>query len=213
MSDHLATAVVHLIDDDAAVRAALELLLASQGYTVHSHESGDAFLALPDPGEIGAIILDIRMPGLSGLALQEMLAERAAKLPIIFITGHGDVEQCARAFRGGAIDFLPKPVNRAQLIDSLRRAFRLSISRQARDVAIKDASERLARLSEREHDILERVVDGCSSKEIARELDLSPRTVEAHRASLFAKLEVGSLAELIRLYLSADRVASATPMP
>jgi RNA polymerase sigma factor (sigma-70 family) len=154
-------------------------------------------------GEIGCMVLDIRMPQITGLALQEKLVERGLSIPIVFITGHGDIEQCRRAFQSGAIDFLTKPIDQNRLIDSLRKGIRMSIHQQQQDEETQEVMNQLARISGREREVLELVADGLSSKEIARQLDLSPRTIEVHRANLFSKLGVDSLADLIRFYLKA----------
>jgi two-component system, LuxR family, response regulator FixJ len=197
------TPTVYIVDDDPAVLDALTLLISAQGMRTVSFSSAQAFLDSCGPGEIGCAVLDIRMPHISGLALQDMMRERGLNIPLVFITGHGDIEQCRRAFKNGAIDFLTKPVDQVRLIDSLRRAIRLSIRQHGQEVETQEVLARLARISGREREVLERVAAGLSSKEIARELELSPRTVEVHRANLFNKLDVASLADLIRFYLKA----------
>lgn len=194
---------VYIVDDDQAVRDSLQLLIRAQGWRVEAFDSPHAFLNHYQGGEIGCLVLDIRMPHITGLALQEMLVARDMAMPIVFITGHGDIEQCSRAFRTGAIDFLTKPVDKQRLVDSLKRGIRLSIQQHRQEVETLEVTHRLRRLSDREREVLQRVADGMSSKEIARELELSPRTVEVHRANLFNKLEVASLADLIRFYLKA----------
>ncbi|BEV71094.1 response regulator transcription factor [Paludibacterium sp. THUN1379] len=200
---HTMTPTVYIVDDDPAVLDALALLITAQGMRALTFGSAQAFLDHCAPGEIGCAILDIRMPHITGLALQDMMAERNLHIPLVFITGHGDVEQCRRAFKNGAIDFLTKPVDQMRLVDSLRRAIRLSIRQHSQEVETQEVLARLSRISGREREVLEGVAAGLSSKEIARELDLSPRTVEVHRANLFSKLDVTSLADLIRFYLKA----------
>lgn len=197
------TPTVFIVDDDPAVRDSLALLIMSQGLRTVTFPNAIEFLASYRDGEIGCLILDIRLPQISGLALQERLQERRLNIPIVFITGHGDVEQCRRAFHSGAIDFLTKPIDQARLISSLRQGIRLSIQQQTQEAETQEVMAKLARISGREREVLERVADGLSSKEIARELDLSPRTIEVHRANLFSKLDVDSLADLIRFYLRA----------
>ncbi|WP_028534464.1 response regulator transcription factor [Paludibacterium yongneupense] len=197
------TPTVYIVDDDPAVRDSLAFLITAQGMRPLCYDSAAAFLEQYHEGDIGCVVLDIRMPQITGLALQETLRERKITIPLVFITGHGDVEQCSRAFKGGAIDFLTKPVDQARLVDSLRRAIRISIQQHKQEVETQEVRARLARISGREREVLERVADGMSSKEIARALDLSPRTVEVHRANLFNKLGVASLADLIRFYLRA----------
>jgi len=194
---------VFIVDDDPAVRDSLALLIMAQGMRTVTFASAMEFLETYTEGEIGCMVLDIRMPQITGLALQEKLVERGLSIPIVFITGHGDIEQCRRAFQSGAIDFLTKPIDQNRLIDSLRKGIRLSIQQQQQDEETQEVMNQLARISGREREVLELVADGLSSKEIARQLDLSPRTIEVHRANLFSKLGVESLADLIRFYLKA----------
>jgi two-component system response regulator FixJ len=197
------TPTVYIVDDDPAVLDSLALLISAQGIRTVSYANAQDFLDNCQGSEISCAVLDIRMPQISGLSLQDMMNERNLNIPLVFITGHGDVEQCRRAFKNGAIDFLTKPVDQVRLVDSLRRAIRLSIQQQQQDVETQEVLASLSRISGREREVLERVASGLSSKEIARELDLSPRTVEVHRANLFNKLNVTSLADLIRFYLKA----------
>lgn len=206
------TPTIFVIDDDPAVRDSLALLIGTQGLRVQTFESAEAFLDKFHSGEIGCLVLDIRMPETSGLALQDMLNLREIKLPIIFVTGHGDLEECRRAFRGGAVDFLTKPINSTQLLESLKKAIRLSIQQQELQAETQEVRQKLERITERELMILRHVAEGLSSKEIARALDLSPRTIEAHRAKLFEKLEISSLAELVRFYLRALDAAGEQPV-
>ncbi|WP_199102323.1 response regulator transcription factor [Aquitalea sp. ASV11] len=194
---------VFIVDDDPAVRDSLALLIMAQGMRTVTFASAMEFLETYTEGEIGCMVLDIRMPQITGLALQEKLVERGLSIPIVFVTGHGDIEQCRRAFQSGAIDFLTKPIDQNRLIDSLRKGIRLSIQQQQQDEETQEVMNQLARISGREREVLELVADGLSSKEIARQLDLSPRTIEVHRANLFSKLGVDSLADLIRFYLKA----------
>lgn len=194
---------VYVVDDDPGVRDALALLIGTQGLHVRTFDHANSFLETYQPGEIGCLVLDIRMPDISGLALQDILSIKENRLPIIFITGHGDLEQCTRAFRGGAVDFLTKPIDRDRLLESLRKAIKKSIELQQHEAETADVRQKLEKITEREMGILQLVADGLSSKEIAKMLDVSPRTIEAHRANLFNKLGVTSLAELIRFYLKA----------
>jgi len=194
---------VYVVDDDPAVRDSLMLLISAQGMRAVSFASAEAFLDYDHDGEIACAVLDIRMPQITGLALQDMMAERRMNTPLVFITGHGDVEQCRRALKNGAIDFLTKPVDQVRLIDSLRRAIRLSIKQHQQEIETQEVLTRLSRITGREREVLEQVACGLSSKEIAREFELSPRTVEVHRANLFNKLNVTSLADLVRFYLKA----------
>ncbi|MFC3531910.1 response regulator transcription factor [Vogesella facilis] len=192
--------LIYLVDDDDAVRDALALLLRSVGLRSEGHADPLAFLARHDRGAIGCVVLDIRMPGISGLDVLERLATDS-DLPVIMLTGHGNVDLCRRAFKSGAVEFLQKPVDDDVFLDTVQKAVRQHIGSRERQAATLAARQKLARLSGRELDVLQRIADGLSNKEIARELALSPRTVETYRANVFAKLEVDTLAQLIRHYL------------
>ncbi len=194
--------LVYLIDDDEAVREALAFLIRTVGLRVEAFAESAHFLSAFERDAIGCLILDVRMPGMGGLQVQELLAAQGVDLPVIVITGHGDLELCRRAFKAGAVEFLTKPIDEHALLEAVQKAVRAHILSRARLAASRQARERLERLSERERDVLGLIVDGLSNKQIAQRLGLSPRTVETHRANLFAKLEAGSLAELIRLYLA-----------
>lgn len=192
--------LIHLIDDDAAVRESLALLISTVGLRVQTWDRPDAFLADFDRQGIGAIVLDVRMPGISGLSVLDTLVTQGVDQPILMLTGHGTVEMCRRAFKAGAAEFLEKPVNDEQLIEALQQAVRQHVKSRERHQADRLARERYAQLSEREREVLGLIVAGLTNKEIGRALDLSPRTVETHRANLFAKLQAESLAQLIRAY-------------
>lgn len=193
---------VFLIDDDADVREALALLLRTLGYAVQDFASAQDFLAQRPAGTPGCVITDVRMGGLSGLQLLERLQAEALPLPVVVITGHGDVGMCRRAFRSGAVDFLSKPVDEQALLDAVQ----LGMARLQEWAALtrqrSEASGKLDELSAREREIIGLVAEGLSTKEIARRLELSPRTVEKHRASLAVKLGSSSVAEMVRLVLS-----------
>ncbi len=194
--------LIQLIDDDDAVRSSLALLINTVGLRVQSWADPMAFLQAFDRESIGAIVLDVRMPGLSGLSVLERLIAQGVDQPVIMLTGHGTVEMCRRAFKAGAAEFLEKPVDDEALIEALQHAVRQHVRSRQRHQADRAARERYAQLSEREREVLGLIVEGLTNKEIGRALDLSPRTVETHRAHLFAKLEAGSLAQLIRSYAS-----------
>lgn len=191
--------LVYLVDDDDAVRDALALLLRSVGLRSVGFGDPQQFLAQLAPQTIGCVVLDIRMPGISGLDVLARLAE-ASDLPVVMLTGHANVDLCRRAFKGGAMEFLQKPVDDDIFLDAVQTAVCGHIASRERLAVTQAAAERLARLSTREHEVFERIVQGLSNKEIAREFDLSPRTVETYRANVFAKLEADSLAQLIRQY-------------
>ncbi len=192
--------LIHLIDDDEAVRAALALLIGTVGLRVQSWSDPQAFIAGFDRQSIGAIVLDVRMPGTSGLTVLDTLIAQGVDQPIIMLTGHGTVEMCRRAFKAGAAEFLEKPVDDQALLDALQTAVRRHVMSRERLAADRQARERYAHLSQREREVLGLIVAGLTNKEIGRSLALSPRTVETHRANLFGKLEATSLAQLIRQY-------------
>jgi FixJ family two-component response regulator len=201
--------LVHLVDDDAAVRDALARLIGTVGLRVESWADPQAFVAGFDREAIGAIVLDIRMPGVSGLAVLDTLIGEGVDQPVIMLTGHGTVDLCRRAFKAGAAEFLEKPVADDLLLDALQKAVRAHVRSRERQRADRDARERYERLSEREREVLSLIVAGLTNKEIGRALALSPRTVETHRANLFVKLEAESLAQVIRRY--AGLVEGGTP--
>ncbi len=203
--------LIQLIDDDEAVRSSLALLIHTVGLRVQSWADPLAFLHSFDRESIGAIVLDVRMPGLSGLSVLERLIEQGVDQPVIMLTGHGTVEMCRRAFKAGAAEFLEKPVDDEALIEALQNAVRQHVRSRQRHQADRAARERYAQLSEREKEVLGLIVEGLTNKEIGRALDLSPRTVETHRAHLFAKLEVDSLAHLIRGYASLVEQSDQSP--
>ena len=192
--------LIHLIDDDAAVRDSLALLIGTVGLRVQAWADPQAFMAQFDRREIGAIVLDVRMPGISGLAVLDTLIAQGVDQPVLMLTGHGTVELCRRAFKAGAAEFLEKPVDDEQLIEALQAAVRQHVRSRERVQDDHAARERFGQLSPREREVLAFIAEGLTNKEIARVLDLSPRTVETHRANLFGKLECESLAQLIRRY-------------
>ena len=195
--------IVYVIDDDPDVLDAISLLLRVNGLQVAAYPSPHAFLAQYTPHQIACLILDLRMPGLTGLEVQQSLLDRDIDIPVIFITGHGDVAQCSRAFKAGAVDFLTKPLDDKDLLHAVHRAIQHSIGQHEKQAHTQEIATRLARLSKREIEVLPHIVNGLSSKEIAARLALSPRTVEAHRANICSKLNVDSLANLVKFYLLA----------
>ena len=192
--------LIQLIDDDAAVRDSLALLIGTVGLRVQTWADPQEFMRSFDRQSIGAIVLDVRMPGISGLTVLDTLVAQGVDQPVIMLTGHGTVELCRRAFKSGAAEFLEKPVDDEVLLEALQNAVRQLVRSRERHQANQQAREHYAQLSEREREVLGLIVEGLTNKEIGRALGLSPRTVETHRANLFAKLQVDSLAHLIRHY-------------
>ena len=194
--------LIHLVDDDASVREALALLIGTVGLRVASWADPQDFMARFDRDAVGAIVLDMRMPGLSGLAVMHELGGagggQAAVIPTR--TGHGSVDMCRRAFKAGAAEFLEKPVDDELLLGAVQAAVRAHVALRRQGAAGREARERFALLSAREREVLARVIQGLTSKQIARVLQLSPRTVETHRAHLQDKLQVQTLAQLVRQY-------------
>lgn len=195
---------VFLVDDDASVRDALGLFLETVGLTVKSYPSAQHFLDDYQTNWPGCLLLDISMPGMSGLALQEVLIERGIEIPIIFLTGHGDVPQSAKAFKAGAFDFIEKPFNDEQLLARIHDAFEIDAENSKQQTKNTDICNRFARLTPREQQVMQHVVAGLSNKEIARELGISHRTIDIHRARLMEKMEAKSLADLITMSANCE---------
>jgi len=205
MSDpSLTKAVVFVVDDDQAMRNSLKWLIESVGVQVESFASADEFLTQYQPGRAGCLVLDVRMPGMSGLDLQEYLLEKNIHIPVVIITGHGDVPMAVRAMKGGAIDFIEKPFNDEVLLDAIRRAIAYEEQQRSQHVENLHIQERLSHLTPREHEVMEMVTEGRSNKEIANALGVSAKTIEAHRARVMEKMQAGSLAELVRMVLAVN---------
>lgn len=197
-------ALIHIVDDDAALRRSLLFLLDSVGWRAQAYASADEFLAAYRPGEPGCLVLDIRMPGMSGLELQQALRARGHVLPVIFITGHGDVSLAVQAMKQEACDFLEKPFKDQALLDAVTHAVRRSRRELAAEGRRSQAHALLERLSPREREVALRVARGLPNKLIARELDISEKTVHVHRQHVMEKTHTGSAAELARLMLRAN---------
>jgi two-component system response regulator FixJ len=193
--------LIHLVDDDEAVRESLALLIGTVGLRARTWADPRTFLEGFDRKQVGAIVLDVRMPGIGGLALLDVLIAEGVDQPVIMLTGHGSVEMCRRAFKGGAAEFLEKPVDDEQLLNALQQVVRQHIASRERAKTEQESRARFLQLSEREREVLDLIAAGLTNKEVARALALSPRTVETHRANLFAKLDCDSLAQLIRRYV------------
>ena len=199
----MAETCVYIVDDDEAVRDSLSLLLESKGYGVNSFGSALDFLVAAHALPIGCLIVDIRMPEIDGLELQERLKAGGLDFPMIVITGHADVPLAVRAMKAGAIDFIQKPFTSETILDGLAEALSRLASPNERDPAAAAAAEKLARLSRREREVLAGLLGGLPNKSIAYDLEISPRTVEIYRARVMSKMEARSLSELIRIALAA----------
>lgn len=191
--------LVYVVDDDRAVRDSTMMMLKTAGYSVKAYATADEFLAEWIPDEVACLILDVRMPGRSGLELQDLLNEDAASVPIIFISGHGDVPLSVRAIRSGALDFLEKPFSREKLLQRVGEALDLASRDKAREAGRKEILERLNSLTPREREVLEHVVRGRQNKEIAKLLSISYRTVELHRTRMMEKMAARTLPELVSM--------------
>ncbi|MTW21864.1 response regulator transcription factor [Allochromatium palmeri] len=199
---------VFLVDDDQGMRDSLTLILELAGYPVLSFPSPAAFLAAFSPGARGCLVLDQRMPDMTGLDLQRELLERGARLPIIFLSAFGDIPTTVHAIQNGAIDFLEKPASTEQLLQRIEDAFAEDRRRREEAATEHDILERFRQLTPREHEVLTLTTCGLTNKDIARQLGISPRTVENHRARMMEKMGAGNLAELCRM--SAVCQSSAT---
>jgi two-component system, LuxR family, response regulator FixJ len=194
-------ATVFVIDDDASVRDSINLILSLKGLQTQLFSSAEDFLEAYRPEWRGCILTDLQMPRMSGLDLQQVLQERGILLPVVVLTAHGDVPTTRVAMKGGAFDFLEKPINDEVLLDVLKNAIREDIHRHAAESAEDAMRSRLARLTPREREVLDLLVEGLSHREIAARLTISPRTVEVYKARMMEKLQCRSLAELIRAVL------------
>jgi two-component system response regulator FixJ len=195
--------VIYIVDDDDAVRDSLEILLQSAGYAVRGFASGQDFLDATLTAQPGCLIADVRMPGMDGFELQRRLAERKNTMPVIVITGHGDIPMAVRAMRTGAVDFVEKPFGDEAILESVRLALAQLGAPRPNLTADPATLTRLGTLSPREREVLDGLVAGLPNKTIAYDLKISPRTVEIHRARVMDKMQARSLSELVRLALSA----------
>jgi len=200
------TTPVYLVDDDAAVREALCLLLSTVGIDVRSFPGPEDFLLSLPKLDPGCLILDIRMPAISGLKLQEHLTASGLDWPTVVISGHGDIEACRKAFRNGAIDFLSKPVDEQDLIDAIQKGQAVLGRAAEADAERRETMALMAGLTPREREVLSLVARGFATRDIAGALNVSPRTVESHRAAIGAKLGTTSPAEMTRLWIEAESI-------
>jgi FixJ family two-component response regulator len=200
--------IVFLIDDDDGVRRSLDALLRSNGLKTAAFASARDFLAQFDPDAAGCLVTDVRLPGMSGIELLQKLRMQNCHMPVIVITGHGDVPLAVEAMKGGAVDFIEKPFRDHVLLTAVRRALKLADEDHEQRIATREIWTRLMTLTPREHQVLDMVVAGKANKVIAIDLDLSIKTVEFHRAHVMEKMRVDSLAELVQMVLLASKVAN-----
>ena len=195
---------VYVVDDDEAVRDSVQWLLEGQDFRVRSFESAESFLARYDPREIGCVLIDIRMSGMSGLDLQDRLAERDSPLPVAFVTGHGDVPMAVDTMKKGAMDFIQKPFNEEKLVPLVERMLEQARTAFAEHQQAASRDALLSKLTGREAQVLERIVAGRLNKQIADDLGISIKTVEAHRANIMEKLNANTVADLLKIALGQN---------
>ena len=199
--------VVYVVDDDPAMRKSLRWLIGSVELKVEDYDSAQAFLEGHRREQLGCLVLDVRMPGMSGLDLQKRLLSQNSTLPIIIITGHGDVSMAVSAMKSGALDFIEKPFSDQALLDRIQQGIETHRKRRRVEMRMADIDDRLGGLSPRELDVMNMVVDGNSNKAIAARLGLSPKTVEVHRARVMEKMRAKSLPDLVKLRLASRPAA------
>jgi two-component system, LuxR family, response regulator FixJ len=198
-----ATRTIFVVDDDEAVRDSLEILLTAAGYVPELYASARAFLERSGANHVGCLLADVRMPDMDGLELQEELSKRGSKLPVIIMTGHGDVPLAVRAMKAGAVDFLEKPFSRAQLVAGLEKAFQRLETDSETSAQSEYARARMTELTDRERDVLDLLIAGHQNKMIGSKLGISARTVQVHRGRIMHKLKVASLQDLVRVVMAA----------
>ncbi len=196
MAETKPNTLVYLVDDDFSVRDSLSMLIESTGQKVRSFDSADDFLKDFDPDQAGCLILDVRMPNMTGLELQEELARRDFAIPIIFISGHADVPDSSKAFRAGAIDYMEKPFDSEILLARMQEAIKRDLETRVHNAEKRKLKKRLSQLTPREHEVMILIVKGLSNKEAAKQLNVSNRTVDVHRAKIMEKMDAEDLAEL-----------------
>ncbi|MEL6876066.1 MAG: response regulator [Pseudomonadota bacterium] len=209
MNDRL----VYVVDDDDAVHRSAAFMLRHAGFKVRPVESGLAFLKIAKNAERGCVLLDIRMPEMNGLEVQQEMVKQGIDMPVVILTGHGDVEIAVQAMRAGAINFLEKPYEKEALLAAMEEAFQRLENCDLKEIAASEAKVRLACLTGRERDVLDGLMTGYPNKTIAYDLGISPRTVEIYRANMMEKLRVRSLAEALRLGFAAEEGETARPRP
>ena len=194
--------IVHIVDDDSAIRDSLSLLMKSVGFEVRTYVSAERFLEQADLESPGCLVADVRMQGMSGLELQQVLNERGIKLPVIIITGHGDVPMAVQAMKAGAVDFLEKPYDNDLLITRIKQCLKEASKEQDKESEVAEAKIKLAQLTPREQEVMNLLVEGKHNKAIATEMNISVRTAEAHRAKVMKKLQADSLSDVVRIALA-----------
>ncbi|MCD0422033.1 response regulator transcription factor FixJ [Rubrivivax sp. JA1024] len=197
--------IVHVIDDDLAMRESIEFLLSSAGYEVKLYESAQTFLDLPDV-EFGCILSDVRMPGIDGLDLLKRQKAAGSKLPVLIMTGHGDVPLAVEAMKLGASDFIEKPFDDDRLIGLIELALKQAQEGAKSEAVTQDIATRIQSLSPRERQVMDGLIAGMSNKVIAREFDISPRTIEVYRANVMTKMQASSLSELVRMAMRGGAI-------
>jgi two-component system response regulator FixJ len=195
--------LIHIVDDEDAIRRSASFMLKTSGYAVETWSSGAAFLKDVRHAEHGCVLLDVRMPEIDGLEVQKILVERGVTMPVIILTGHGDVSIAVRAMKMGAVEFIEKPFEKAVLVGAIEAAFERIAAADGASARAADAQMILGALTPRERDVLEGLAQGLPNKTIAYDLGISPRTVEVHRANLMTKLDVRSLSDALRIAFAA----------
>lgn len=207
------TDLIHIVDDDDAVRRSLSFLLKLAGYRTETHASGNGFLKAVDASQPGCVLLDVCMPDLDGLQVQAILKERGVALPVIVLTGHGDVAMAVEAMQAGAVTFMEKPYEKARLLTSVEEACSRARKHDFQHLAEQEARLLLNALTARERDVLDGLASGLPNKSIAFDLGISPRTVEIHRANLMSKLSAHNLADVLRIAIAAGIGTAFQPAP
>lgn len=197
-------ATAYIVDDEAAIRDSLSLWLGMRGIPCRSFDSGEGLLREVEPHWRGCVLVDLRLEGIDGLQLQAALAERGVRMPVIFVTGHGDAGVARDALKGGAFDFIEKPVDNDRLVELVEAAIAHDAQQAQRQAQAASIEARLRRLTQRERQVMERVIAGRHNREIAADLGISPRTVEVYKARLMDKLDVRRVADLVRLALQVQ---------
>ncbi|MBV8031611.1 MAG: response regulator transcription factor [Betaproteobacteria bacterium] len=209
--DQDAAATAYVVEDDESIRTLWRWLMESNGIAVRTFPTAPAFIESYVPGEPGCLVLDLRLPGMSGLELQAHLRSRGIELPIVFVTAHGDVRTAVKAIQDGAVDFIEKPFGYREAVAVVRKAFERDADNRRTKARVEEVARRLETLTDREHAVLRCVIAGKLNKVIADELGISVKTVEAHRAKIMEKMEVDSVAELVQQTLGFSLMESPTP--